>query len=504
LRKQQKEGILPDGGNVNKRMRRVLSASGLSVALFSCATLPSAYKGVDAAVKTGAFDAAVGEIAAKQTPPKGKNKPKTLLYPEKNRVLLHLDRGMLEHYAGDYEASYADLSEAEREIEEAYTKSVTQSLASYVANDNAKDYAGEDYEDIYVNIFNALNAYHAGNGQAYALVNDLVAQGGELQVLAEKYAQDDSGKLQDFVQGALKGGGTVLTLGTVEWPKARKITFTDSALARYLDAFFALNDGNKDQARYNLFELQSAYRTPVYAGIDVPAPLAVTGERGSEKGPLLDLPAGEGQLNVLAFAGLSPVKAEKNDAFFFPFLIPLYPALFVPWLHPLASGNLKVPTLVPRPSDIRGIRVSIDDGETVQLELLEDISTVVSDTFNGHLSSVYLKTYARVVAKLAVAAAGGKAAEQKALDKNLPALVALGAGLGVLKAAQAALDATEAADTRSGRYLPGKAYMGALNLRPGTHTVTVEYDVAGKPYRFTKTVMIKAGERVLVEAACLQ
>ncbi|WP_228378715.1 hypothetical protein, partial [Treponema endosymbiont of Eucomonympha sp.] len=175
------------GGSMNKRVRRVLSASGLSMALFSCATLPSAYKGVDAAVKTGAFDAAVGEIAAKQTPPKGKNKPETTLYPEKNRVLLYLDRGMLEHYAGDYEASYADLSEAEREIEEAYTKSVTQSLASYAANDNAKDYAGEDYEDIYVNIFNALNAYHADNGQAYALVNDLVAQGGELQVLAEKY-----------------------------------------------------------------------------------------------------------------------------------------------------------------------------------------------------------------------------------------------------------------------------------------------------------------------------
>ena len=58
-------------------------------------------------------------------------------YKEKDRVLYYLDVGMLYHYAGEYEKSNAALSEAERGIEELYTKSISRAVASGVLNDNA-------------------------------------------------------------------------------------------------------------------------------------------------------------------------------------------------------------------------------------------------------------------------------------------------------------------------------------------------------------------------------
>jgi hypothetical protein len=467
-----------------------LVVTGAGLILASCATKPDVYKKIDGAVEAAAFDKAITEIEAAQTVPAGKKKPKNPIYPEKNLILLHLDKGMLEHYAGGYEASYNDLTLAEQSIADAYTKSLSQDVSSYVANDNVKDYAGEDYEDVYINIFNALNSYHLNNGQALALMNDLTAQGGELQVLAAKYAQDSS-KVKEFLENALKVGGTAFSLGTVDWPETAEVTFTNSALARYLGAVFCLADGNKDMARYNMFELQNAYQTPVYGGLSVPASLAVTGDRGSETGPLLDIPAGKGQLNVLAFAGLSPVKIEKIDKMLFPFLKNIA----------LKFADVKIPYLQERPSAITSVSVSVQGAGSFNLDLLEDIGAVLTDTFNGHQSSVYLKTFTRVLAKYIVADIAATKAVDEAVKSGKPAFTANLAGQGIAFAAKKGLDASESADTRSARYLPAKAYIGAIDLDPGTYTLTINYN-GGETV--AKTVEIKAGAISLVEAVCLK
>lgn len=458
--------------------------------LASCATKPEVYKKLDSSVGLADFDAAIAEIDAAQAVPAGKKKPKSPIYAENSLILMSLDKGLLEHYGGKYEASYKDLSEAEQRIEEAYTKSVSQDIASYVANDNVKDYTGEDYEDIYVNIFNALNAYHLKNGQALALINDLSAQGGELQVLAEKYSGDAS-KMKQFLEGMLKASGTVFSLGTVQWPESAKITFTNSALARYLAAVFSMADGNKDTARYNLFELKNAFSTPAYKGLAVPAAAAVSGNRGDEKGPLLDIPAGKGQLNVLAFAGLSPVKVEQNDEVALPFLKD--PNLMI--------ANVKIPRLEQRPSAVSAVSVSVQGGSPVKLDLLEDIDAVLTDTFQGRQSSVYLKTFTRVLAKHIVADVAVESAVKAARDKGQSETKAQMAGMGIAIAAKVAVNKTEAADIRGGRYLPSKAYVGAVNLDPGTYTVTINYQGGTSS---TQTVQIRQGAISLVEAVCLK
>ena len=78
-------------------------------------------------------------------------------YTEKERALYYVDAGMLNHYQGNYEESNTLLSKAEKDFDELYTKSLSRAAASMLLNDNILAYSGEDYENIYINVFMALN-----------------------------------------------------------------------------------------------------------------------------------------------------------------------------------------------------------------------------------------------------------------------------------------------------------------------------------------------------------
>lgn len=78
-------------------------------------------------------------------------------YKKRDRVLYYLNLGMLYHFAGMYEKSNKLLTIAEYAIEELFTKSISKAATSLLLNDTVLDYSGEDYEDIYINVFKALN-----------------------------------------------------------------------------------------------------------------------------------------------------------------------------------------------------------------------------------------------------------------------------------------------------------------------------------------------------------
>ena len=62
------------------------------------------------------------------------------IYTKKDRVLFYLDKGMVQHYKGDYVKSNEDFHEAENDMEELFTKSISKAALSYLLNDNALDY----------------------------------------------------------------------------------------------------------------------------------------------------------------------------------------------------------------------------------------------------------------------------------------------------------------------------------------------------------------------------
>ncbi|MDR0289389.1 MAG: hypothetical protein LBI06_00450 [Treponema sp.] len=433
----------------------------------SCATKSDAYKDIDNMVLMNEFGLGIEAIQKGQ---EGK-KP---LYPEKNAISLFLDKGLLEHYAGNYANSSNDLQEAERLIGEAFTQSVTAGIASYIANDNTKDYAGEDFEDIYINIFNALNFHNEGKtDEALVEIRKLTYSSGKLDMLAQKYGEADSSAAADTMAQLASLG-----FNDLEIPEKKSTSFGDSALARYLSALFFLGEGNRDSARIEFERVRTAFaaNSEIY---HQEFPKSVADAQA--------VPAGKARLNVVGFTGLSPIKEEQIIAQNFPFFS----------AEILRTPQFKIPVLAKRPSKIDRVEVSVGS-EKFNLELLEDIGAVITETYNARFSSVFFKTYLRVLLKYATT----DIAYRIATDQG--GWVALGA-LAAAIAAKITIDATEGADIRMSRYLPDRAYVGGINLDPGNYDVTVQFYSGGELVSTEEhNVNLKANALNLIEGVNLQ
>jgi hypothetical protein len=434
----------------------------------SCATSERVYRGVDNTVHISDFEKSVKLIDTAQ-------KSKKPIYPPKNAILLYLDRGLLEHYADMYQESSKDLEQAGRAIEDAATKSLSESVASYILNDNTKSYAGEDYENIYINVFNALNYYYMGS------IDDALVEvrrtNEKLRAMSGEYDKINR-EMRDKYKGNLSG---------VKLPDAKPVNFTNSALADYLGALFYRADGAYDDARINLLQLKEAFLTEpgVYYNT-IPPDLVLSGEEGDETAEELNIQDKKARVNLVCFTGLSPVKREEVISFPLPFQ------------YGLDLAHLRLPVLSPRADSINLIEMIIgDSGETIKLELLEDIGKAVQETYKAKYNTVFLKTLIRTIVKYASVYVLAEAAAQSSKSNAAGALTAF--------AAKTTFDATERADTRMERYLPAKAWIGAVNLEPGTHTIKINYysgarKIAGEE----KTINAVAGKLNLLEGVCLK
>jgi len=436
----------------------------LVCSILSCTMSSGAYREIDNAIDNDNFSEAVDVIIRKQ-------ENRNAMYSQKNAIMLFLDKGMLEHYAGNYAASSADLQNAERLIEEAYTKSISEGFLSYIVNDNVKEYPGEDFENIYINVFNALNYYNRNNIEgALVEIRKLSSTNGKLDLLSRKYDYKDpktGTSLNDMLNQET---------GIGDLPDRKSVNFSNSALARYLGALFYQAEGNMDSARIEFNQVYRAYATQrnIYNGN---VPKAVEEAR--------DVPEGKARLNIISFTGLSPVKEEDTVIQYLPFQHPI-----------LQVATFKLPVMVTRPSQINRITAEINGADKVELELLENMGDVIQETFNARYSNMLIKTYIRTIIKYVVADVAAMAAENQ---NDL-------AGLTVAIAARLAMDASERADTRMSRYLPNKAYIGGINLDPGTYSVIIKYCNGNKVIyseRFTD-VTVKSGRLNLLQSVKLK
>lgn len=422
--------------------------------LLSCASAGSFTK-VDDEVERNHY---AGSIALLE-------KNKKSLYTSRDMLLYYLDKGMLCHYAELYGDSSPLLEDGERAIETAFTKSVTQEIGALLLNDNSREYAGEDYEDIYINAFNALNYYHLGEIDE-ALV-EIRRMNNKLAYLAHKY----DAALSNLQKKALEERLEEIPAN----PRAAG-KFTDSALARYLGMLFYRGAGLYDDARIDSEWLQAAFANAptVYT---YPPPESLAGE--------LAIPAGMARLNVLAFGGLSPVKREQ--------VLRL----------PLPGGHwikIALPELVSRRYNIARIELAFDNGECFDLELLEDIDAVARETFKVRQQLIYLRTILRAALKSASSSAFDSAADRASGEARLV--------LGVLSVAtQLFSELSEQADLRISRYFPSKAYVYGINVPPGLYSFQVKYyHKNGKQITSVRyeNIAIKANALNLVEAVCLK
>lgn len=392
-------------------------------------------------VSLGQYDSAVKKIEKAR---------KDKIYLEKDRVLYYLDKGALLHYQGQFAASNEALDRADRGMEELFTKSIGRTAASFMLNDNVIDYYGEIYENIYVNIFKALN---------YVSLGDLNAAYVEIKRINEKLVVLDD-KYGKMVKELNKSAENKISI------EKKALRFYDDALAHYLSYLIFLADNEADDARISYNKISEAFQSQpdVYTFV-MPGFLDSFQENPGNK------------LRVLAFVGNAPRKQAVGAKIttyenlitvtdlgnFLPDHQMIFPGVKEGWHFKFAFPSMKA-----RGTSISQVRVKADGNYLGELQQLEDISKVAINTFETKKNIIYFKTLARTVTK------GILAVEAKArLKKEMKTNDLMGALLDA--AVDAGVDATENPDLRTSRMFPHASLIGEFSLEPGTYHIEIEF-----------------------------
>ncbi len=407
----------------------------------------SHYAGTDIMLARADYPAAISRI---ESAAKRADTPK-------DRVVYYLDLGMLHHWNGDYRRSNEFLEKAERAIEENFTRSVSRAAASLLLNDNTLAYAGEDYEDIYLNAFKALNYLALGqNDEAFVEVRRI---NNKLVLLESKYDQ-----MAQKLSAAEEARKTF---------RPGKSPFQESALGRYLSLLLYRNDAKWDDVRIDLEKIARGWK--LQPALYPFSPPDFTAEKKA-------IPAHQARLNLIAFSGYAPDKTAAS------FYVHTEENLIVlagtsenylgqqrldnfdtfPWYGIDAGYHFKfqLPSLQKRPSRVTRIEVSVAGGEPLPLQRLESLENAALETFAIKKPILYLKTLTRAVAK-------GLAAEQA--KQRMIADMGEGAAFFVRLAADLLVDQTENADLRISRFFPAEAAIREIHLDAGVYDLKINY-----------------------------
>lgn len=416
----------------------------LAIFAFSCAstqTFKQQFRSIDKSVLSGNFDGAIAQL----------ENSKSQYYDKKDRVVYYLDLGLLYHYQGDFAKSNEYLTKADEAIERFYTKSISKIATSLLLNDNAMNYSGEDYEDVYLNLFKALNYVNMNKfDEAFVEIRRVNEK---LNLLEDKHKEvaKEYNKSSDAVKKMEVG----------------KNQFHNSSLARYFGILLNRKEGKFDNARIDLQKLKEGWdsQSQIYY---FPKPnLDGYLERTNKV-----------KVNFVSLVGRSPEKFAKNLTIHtLKDNIAIYTSngrtrteLDLIYWDGIKEGltfKFSLPYLRKNESKVSRVEVLVDGKKYTNLEMIEDLSEVAVETFKIKEPMIYLRTITRTILK-GVAA---ELANQK-LDKETG-----GGFMGYLTraASGALLGLTENADLRSSRYFPSKVLVGEIELPEGKHQIQLNY-----------------------------
>lgn len=429
------------------RMGKFLSAA-IFVACFllvaSCSSLQSQkeqFVEVDKKVAVQDFSSASQMLEA----------AKDKYYTKKDRVLYYLDVGMLYHYSRNTQKSNQLLTLAEEAIDELYTTSISKGAASLLLNDNVMDYDGEDYENVYLNVFKALNflrenQFDPAFVEVRRINNKLSQLKDKYNKIAEEYNKSDDAK-KKFTVGENK--------------------FNNSALGRYLSMLMYRAEGKIDDARIDLEEIDQAWRSQAqlynFPKPDFSKHLA---------------PTPKAKLNAISFVGKAPQLFARNLTIHtFKDAVAIYYSDgkeekqldIIPWPEMTSGYHFKfsLPYMEKKGTKVARVGVELNGSQVIQLETIESLENAAEDTYKLKEGITYLKTIIRTVTKGILNEKANKELDKKTGGGLLGELTRL--------ATSALVDISESADLRLARYFPAKAMVGEAEVEPGTYYITINY-----------------------------
>jgi uncharacterized protein len=404
-------------------------------------------------------------------------------FKEQDRVVFWMNEGMLLHLMGQYAESLKVLNQAEQRSKELYTTSISKTMKAAITSDAAKDYAGEDYENVLVNVVKALD---------HLAQNNLEGAGVEARRINEKLAKLKT----DYGD--------------------KPFIYNQDAFGHWLSGLVLEMQKDNDAARIHYVKALEAYKTDYAAnyGLRVPSFVAedaarmavITGEEGilgklrTEFGPTIGASAKNakamGEIVLIHMNGEGPSKTD--------YFIDCYFAGIANWqcngepggefmkktTITIGKGDtVKVafPQLIIRNPTHAGATLTVG-AATAMTEVAEPISGIAAKVLRDKTGRIFRDAVIRVITKFLAAKASEKAGE------------AAGGALGgflAKNAASATMQAFEEADKRAWITLPSRIEVAKVQVPPGVYNVGVALVGGGSPPPI-QGVRVEAGKRVIL------
>lgn len=445
------------------RLRHVISLLFL-LTLVGCASYSDSFMTIERALSTRQYDAALQSIEQQSD-------------RENQRVLYLLNKGMILRMKRDFTGSNVALEAAKQEINRLYATSIRENALSFVVNDSTVSYTGDEYEQVLLHFYMALNFLELGKPDA--------ARVEALQVDIKLRELDENSSSQQFGEHALSRYLTAMIYEDgSEW---------SDAMIAYRKAYeeyrktgstpvpnLLKQDLLRLTQRLGLRDEQAKYQTEFGIIPEKKSPIPPEESARDSKEQERLVPPGNGELVFFLHNGLAPIKREKavslldaGSGKIVRIALPYYQVrpnlVYVARIS--VAEQQPVPNILP-PDSVNPdlIKSNTNVTNTINTELMENVAAVAEHTLNARMPAITARTLARAVAKVQL-----QNAVSKSSNKDNEAMVKLIGGV----AMQIASIATERADTRSWLTLPSNIQLARLSLPPGSYRVKIELLAAG-------------------------
>ncbi len=337
----------------------------------------------------------------------------------KDKLLYLLDKAMLQRMSGLYLESNASFEEAKALIDKLQGTSLVEQAGALTINDSTMSYEGDDFEQVSIHIYEALNYIALGQ------LDEARVEALQVDVRLKKLAEGESGYVEDAFSRYLAG---LIYEAEGEY---------DDAMIAYRKAYKAYKN-NKLNMGVPIFLQQDLLRLSKKLGL-------ADEHETFQKAFALDESAslsqkGKGEVVLLLFDSLAPIKRSVS--------LLVYTDTGIP-------KRISMPEYQSRPSYISRARLTVGT-HSMDAELVDDFDAIARASLESHKPAMIARLLARAILKANISKNAQKQGGELA---------------GFLVDAVAM--ATETADTRSWLTLPKSIYLSRLMLEPGVYPASL-------------------------------
>ncbi len=364
-----------------------------------------------------------------------------------NELLYHWDKAMLLRMAGKYQASNAEFEQAKVLVDKLEAVSVVEQAGALTINDSMMSYEGEDFEQIAMHIYAALNYIELG------LWDEARVEALQVDERIKHIKEKRDGKaVQDAFASYLSG--LIFERGG---------EYSDAMIA-YRQAYKLYRQNKQPVPRFLQHDL---LRLSQYLGLKQEHD-ALAKTFGIKHTMTQRELARKGEVVVLLHHSLAPIKRAEE--------------VFVQ--REGAPLRISMPVYQSRPDYMQYARLTVGE-HVAQTVKVDDFDKLARQSLAMHRAAIMARLVARALIK--------RHAANQVSDNN-------GALAGLLVDVAGMI--TETADTRSWLTLPKDIHLARLPLPPGAYPAKLELLGGSGQVVYTfdlGRIQVDAGKKVLLE-----